>query len=52
MKFLYKIGESTKNGEIIARYYMEWKNRNGGDQNGYFYVFSDGSSLNESLIKK
>lgn len=51
MNFKYSIGMKTKHGIIETRYYMEWKNRHGGDMNGNFYVFDNGKSLNEILVK-
>lgn len=50
--FKYEIGDNTDRGIIIQRYYMESKNVNGGDQNGIYYVFGDGSSCNEIYLHK
>ena len=50
--FKYDIGDSTDKGIIESRYYMESKNRNGGDMSGYYYIMEDGKSYNEFLINR
>lgn len=50
--FKYKIGETTDIGKIKSRYYLESKNRNGGNMLGYYYVMENGDSFNEILINQ
>lgn len=51
MNFKYPIGLFTNKGIIKSRYYAEWKNRNGGDCNGDFYIMKDGGSFSEMLVE-
>jgi len=52
MKFKFEIGQETDKGVIIARYYMEWKNRHGGDMSGNYYEMENKESYAEFLLEE